>query len=357
MRSFIVVLIVVAGLGGAAYVVLGGGESAQPSGAASQVRPGVPVEMAEVATRPFVEQEVAIGSLASDEAVIIRSEIAGRIDRIWFEEGQRVESGQRLVTIDDSIYRAEFDQADARLKLSRANYDRAVDLQERGAGTQRALDEAASKLQEDQATLDLARARLERTEIASPFAGVIGIRRVSPGDYIMAGQEIVNLEAIDPIKVNFGLPEMLLSAVEVGQSIKVSVDAFPGEVFDSFVYAINPRIDAAGRNVELRARIPNPDGRLRPGLFARVAIIFARFDEAIMVPERALVPIQDRQTVFVVEDGKVAIREVETGGRDGDMVQVTSGLEPGETIITGGQLKVREGVPVVDAARLSGPGA
>jgi len=357
MKAFLAVLIIAAGLGGAAYVMLGDGDAAQPSGMAPGARPGVPVEMADVTTRPFIEQEVAIGSLASDEAVILRSEIAGRIERIWFEEGQRVEVGQRLVTIDDSIYRAEFNQAEARLKLSRANYDRALDLQERGAGTQRALDEAQSKLQEDQATLDLARARLERTEIGAPFSGVIGIRRVSPGDYITAGQEIVNLEAIDPMKVNFGLPEMLLSAVDVGQSIRVAVDAFPGETFEGSVYAINPRIDAAGRNVELRARIPNPDGRLRPGLFARVAIIFARFESAVMVPERALVPIQERQTVFVVEYGKAMIRDVETGGRDGDMVQITSGLTAGETIITGGQLKVREGVPVVDAARLSGPGA
>jgi len=357
MRNTIILLIAVACLAGGAYALYGGGNAtpqARPGGGA---RPGIPVEMAVVQTRPFVEQEIAIGSLASDESVIIRSEIAGRIDRIAFEEGQRIARGELLVTIDDSIYRAEFDQAEARLNLSRANYDRALDLQKRGAGTQRALDEAASKLQEDRATLDLARARLERTEIQTPFAGVIGIRRVSPGDYIMAGQEIVNLEAIDPIKVNFGLPEMLLSAVSEGQSINVSVDAFPGEVFSGEVYAINPRIDAAGRNVELRARIANPDGRLRPGLFARVAIIFSRQDDAVMIPERALVPVQGRQTVFVVEDGKAVSRAIETGGRDDDMVQVMSGLSAGETIITGGQLKVREGMPVADADKLTGAGA
>lgn len=354
MSRFLILILCAGALAAGAYYYVTGQPEEVGAASPGGQRPAIPVEMMVVKTSTFVEQEAAVGSLASDEAVILRSEIAGRVDEILFVEGQRVEKDDLLITIDDSIYRAEFNQAQARLNLSQANYDRAVDLENRGAGTQRALDESSSKLQEDRATLDLARARLERTEIRAPFSGVIGIRQISPGDYITAGQEIVNLEAIDPIKVAFRMPEVLLSAVETEQSIVVSVDAYPDETFEGYVYAINPRIESAGRSVELRARIPNPDSRLRPGLFARVAIIFDRRENAVMVPERTLVPVQGRQTVFVVEEGAVTMRDVTLGGRQGDQVEILSGLAPGETIVTAGQLKLREGAPVMDAAAMGG---
>lgn len=355
-RIFILVLLAAAIVAGG-YVYLGDTGS-NPSAARSQMQqPAIPVEMLVVTSKTFIEQEGSVGSLVSDEAVIIRSEIAGRVEQIGFVEGQPISKGDLIITIDDSIYRAEFNQAQARLNLARANYDRAVSLEGRGAGTQRALDEASSKLQEDRATLELAKARLDRTEIHAPFSGVMGIRKVSPGDYLMAGQEIVNLEAIDPIKVAFALPEVMLSVVEAGQSVVVQVDAFPGEDFVGEVYAIDPRIEASGRSVTLRALVPNPDGRLRPGLFARVGIIFERRENAIMIPERALVPIQSRQTVFVVENGIVSLRDVTLGGRKGGDVEITSGLSAGDTIITGGQMKLREGSAVVDVAQMASPGA
>ncbi len=357
MTRLMIIGVLAVAVAGAAYVYLGNNGSDELAGRPSGQRPGVPVEMMTVTTQRFVEQETAVGSLASDEAVIIRSEIAGRVEEIAFVEGQPIAKGELIITIDDSIYRAEFDQAEARLKLSQANYDRAVDLENRGAGTQRTLDETSSKLQEDRATLDLARARLDRTEIRAPFSGVIGIRQVSPGDYITAGQEIVNLEAINPIKVAFALPEVLLSVVQTGQSVRVSVDAFPNEIFEGEVYAIDPRIAASGRSVTLRALVPNPDSRLKPGLFARIAIIFATRENAIMIPERALVPVQGRQTLFVVKDGTVSLRDVETGSRRGGQVEVISGLTPGEQIVTAGQLKLREGAPVVDADAMMEPGA
>jgi membrane fusion protein, multidrug efflux system len=355
-RIFILVVLAIA-IGGGAYVYLGEGGADQMAGRPQGQRPAIPVEMLVVQAETFVEREVAVGSLASDEAVIIRSEIAGRVDQIGFVEGQPISKGDLVITIDDSIYRAEFNQADARLNLSKANYDRAVNLEGRGAGTQRSLDEALSKLQEDRANLDLARARLDRTEIHAPFSGVIGIRKLSPGDYVMAGQEIVNIEAINPIKVAFALPEVFLSTVKTGQSVVVQVDAFPGENFEGEVYAIDPRIEASGRSVTLRALVPNPDRRLRPGLFARVAIIFERRDNAIMIPERALVPIQSRQTVFVVDDGIAQLRDVKTGGRRGGDVEIVSGLAAGETIVTAGQLKLREGSSVMNVEALKGPGA
>ena len=339
------------------YVYFGQATDGQSANTPAVRQFAIPVQLAVVETAPFVEQETAVGSLASNETVIIRSEIAGRIAKIGFKEGQDVVNGELLISIDDSIFRAEFNQAEARLKLSRANYERAVDLERQGAGTQRALDEAISKLQEDQATLDLARARLERTEIRAPFSGVIGIRKISPGDYITAGQEIVNLEAIDPIKVAFQVSEVLLQAVHAGQSVLVSVDAYPGERFVGEIYAIDPRIESSGRSINLRATLPNPDGRLRPGLFARIGIIFERREGAMMIPERALVPIQAQQNVFVVDDDVAYLRVVTIGGRVDGRVEILTGIEPGDTIVTEGQLKLRDGTPVVDASQLTGPGA
>lgn len=351
------ILVVLAGsIAGVSYFYLGEGGVDQMAGRPQGQRLAIPVEMLVVEAGSFVEREVSVGSLASNESVIMRSEISGRVDQIGFVEGRPISKGDLVITIDDSIYRAEFNQADARLNLSKANYDRAVNLEGRGAGTQRSLDEALSKLQEDSANLDLARARLDRTEIRAPFSGVIGIRKVSPGDYVMAGQEIVNIEAINPIKVAFALPEILLPTVETGQSVVVQVDAFPGENFEGEVYAIDPRIEASGRSVTLRAVVQNSDGRLRPGLFARVAIIFERRDNTIMIPERSLVPIQSRQTVFVVKDGIVNLRDVKAGGRRGGEVEIVSGLAAGEIIVTAGQLKLREGASVMDAEALKGPG-
>ena len=356
MGRVFTILILAAVIAAGGYVYLGktaeGPSASAPAGRSF----AIPVELTVVEPGTFVEQETSVGSIVSDEAVIIRSEIAGRVADISFLEGQVVNADDLLIAIDDSIHRAEFNQAEARLNLSQANFDRAIDLEGRGAGTQRSLDEASSKLQEDRATLDLALARLDRTQIRAPFSGVIGIRKVSPGDYVMAGQEIVNLEAINPIKVAFKVPEALLSVMRVGQTIMVNVDAFPGESFTGEIYAINPRIEASGRSVDLRARVPNTDGRLRPGLFARVVIIFERRENAVMIPERALVPIQSRQTVFVVEDGAVKTRDVTTGGRFEGSVEILTGLMPGETIVSAGQMKLREGSQVVDAAQLRDPG-
>lgn len=306
----------------------------------------VPVETAPVQVGPIQRRLTAVGSLRSNESVIIRPELAGRIAEIRFEEGERVSQGQPLVVLDDSIYRAELEEVRASLELSRANHDRAIDLLKRGAGTTKARDEALAQLRADEAALALARARLDKTVIRAPFDGVVGLREVSVGDFVDVGQDIVNLEQIDPLKADFRVAEVYLAAVAPGQKIELSADAFPGEAFTGQVYAIDPLIDESGRSVVLRARLPNPDNRLRPGLFVRVTLVLNERDDAIQIPEQALMPQGQDQFVFRVVDGKAALTKVTAGIRRDGMVEITEGLAPEDEVVTAGQLKIRDGAPV-----------
>ena len=306
----------------------------------------MPVETVRVEVGPIQRRLSAVGSLRSNESVIIRPEIAGRIAEVRFEEGQRVRQGQALVVLDDTVYRAEVEQVEAALVLSRANHERALDLLQRGAGTTKARDETLAQLRADEASLALARARLEKSVIKAPFEGVAGLRSVSVGDFVGVGQDMVNLEQIDPLKADFRVAEVYLAAVRPGQKIELSADAFPSETFAGEVYAIDPLIDESGRAIVLRARLPNRDDRLRPGLFVRVTLVLNERDDAIQVPEQALVPQGQEQFVFRVVEGKAVLTKVAAGIRRDGMVEITEGLGPDDEVVTAGQLKLRDGAPV-----------
>jgi len=299
----------------------------------------------------------AVGSLRSDESVTLRPENAGRISAITFTEGQRVEKGVPLVKLDPAIPQAEYEQAKANLTLAKAKLDRAIDLANRNYISGQAKDEAENTFKVSQATMQLAEAKLAKTEIRAPFAGVIGLRSVSIGDYVKEGADLVNLESIDPLKVDFRIPETYLRQVQPGQLLTITLDAMPGTTYDGKVFAVNPLIDAAGRSVVIRAQVPNPKTTLRPGMFARVKLITKDQLDAMVVPEQALVPQGTEQYVFKVVDNKVTRVKVETGQRRDSKVEVIAGLSPGDIIVTAGQLKLREGVPVSIVAEHESKGA
>ena len=308
----------------------------------------VTVEAVVVRAEPVAEEIIVVGSLASNESVVIRPEIAGRLSRINFSEGERVKKGQLLVSLDASVQEAELKEAEAALNLSQRNFSRAEELLKTGAGAVRMRDEALGKLEADRARVALMQARLQKMLITAPFDGVLGLREVSVGAYVTPGQDIVNLENIDPVKVEFRVPETSLRIVSEGQKIRVQLDAFPGAVFNGEVYAIDPRIDAAGRSVAIRARIPNPDGKLRPGLFARVALVTAQ-RQGVMAPETAIVPRGSEQFVYRVVDGKAVMTKVKVGIRRDALVELREGVAPGDTVVSAGQLKLRDGAPVTVA--------
>lgn len=308
--------------------------------------PGPLVEVVTVESSLVRDELVTFGSLRPDESVMIRPEIAGRIAQLHFREGQRIEAGALLVSLDDSIARAELAQARANLNLAEKNFQRAQMLFKRGASNAQALDEANAEQQAARASLALSQARLDKTRILAPYDGVLGLRAVSPGDYLSEGQDIVNLEVLDPLKVDFRIPQKAVSQIRLKQTIEISLDAYPGERFSGEIFAINPRLDEAGRSQAIRAHISNREGRLSPGQFVRVSVILAERPDALVIPEEAVMPVGERLLVNLVVGGKVELREVTLGKRLNGKVEVVSGLQGGETLISAGWQKVRAGSPV-----------
>jgi membrane fusion protein, multidrug efflux system len=315
-----------------------------PTEAAS---PAIPVEAATARAATVTEAIQAIGSLRPNEGVVIRPELDGRIARIQFAEGKPVSKGQTLISLDDAIYQAELARAKASLDLSQNNYERAQDLFGRSAGSATARDQALARQRVDQAELVLAQTRLDKMTIKAPFDGIVSLRQISVGDYVQPGQALVTLVNIDPIKVDFRVPELSLPKVRTGQKIEVSLDAYPGRTFTGTVYAISPQIDVNGRSLLLRARIPNAQGQLKPGQFARVKLIASVRRNAVLVPEEALVPLGAQHIIYRIIGGKAVQTKVRIGIRQNGQVEITRGARPGDEIVTAGQLKIHGGSAVV----------
>ncbi|HET9047288.1 MAG TPA: efflux RND transporter periplasmic adaptor subunit [Casimicrobiaceae bacterium] len=318
------------------------------------VAASVPVEAIKVAQQPMPQVITAVGSLRSDESITVRPEVPGRISAIVFQEGQRVTKGATLIRLDPAINQAEVQQSRANLKLAQSKYDRAVDLAKSNFISGQAKDEAENNLRVAEAGLQLAEAKLAKTEIKAPFSGVIGLRVVSVGDYVKEGSDVVNLESIDPLKVDFRVPEIYMKQVQVGQSLQVQLDALPGRTFEGKVFAVNPLVDAAGRSIVIRALVRNQDTSLRPGMFARVRLITRDEQNALVIPEQAIVPLGDEQYVFRIADGRANRVRIDVGQRRDGMVQVVRGLDANDLIVTAGQLKIRDGVPVTVAQNGNG---
>ena len=308
--------------------------------------PPTPVETATPTLAPVRDEVTAVGTLRAAESVMIKPEFPGRIEKIHFEEGQQVAAGAPLFTLDASLVRAEVREWEATVAQSRREAARAEELISRKLIAQNDLDTKRSELAVNEARLSSAKTRLAKSVIKAPFSGVAGLREVSPGEYVEVGRTLVTLTQTDPIKLDFRVPEVYLGRVATGQPVSIEVDAFPAARFEGAVYAIDPQLDPNGRSVVLRASIENDDGRLRPGLFARVALAFGERAGAMMVPEQALWPVGEKQHVFVVENGKAALKEVETGVRRGGMVEIRTGITPQSVVVTAGQMKIQPGAAV-----------
>lgn len=329
------------------------GDAAAAEHAGKPAAPGqsaIGVETIRVLSDSFLDSVSAVGTLKSNESVVLRPEIAGRVAEIRFREGAPVGRGAVLLTLDASTQRAELQQAQANLALARANLLRTEELFEKKFVSARARDEASANMKVLEAALALAQARYDKTQIRAPFAGIVGIRDIAVGEYVKDGQELVNLEDIATLKADFRLPENLLPKVRKGQPVEVTTDALPGAVFKGTVNAIDPMLDPSGRAVQLRARLANPEIRLRPGMFVRVRLVFSDERRALAVPEQALVPEGKDNFVFKVAAGKAQRVRVKTGQRRGTRVEIVEGLEEGDEIVTAGQLKLRDGVTVLRAA-------
>jgi membrane fusion protein (multidrug efflux system) len=345
--------LLLSGLLSAALLALAGcGEDPAAEGAAAGGPPGgmqLPVEAVTVQSQSLSGGLQTVGSLRADESVIVRPEVGGRIERIHFEEGGRVAAGQPLFTLDASVARAALNEAEANLENSRRANARAAELAGSQLIAKSDYDTTRAAFAVDQARVASARAALSKMTLRAPFSGRIGLREVSVGDFVSVGQDLVPLVRMDPIKVDFSVPEGALSQIASGQPIDVTVDAFPGQTFAGKVVAIAPVIDPGSRSVQLRAEIPNPDGRLRPGQFAKLVLDTSGGVSGLLIPEQALMQEGETRFVYTVVDGKAHKAVVKTGPRVPGKVQVLEGLKAGDVVITAGQGKpmMHEGMAVM----------
>ncbi|HJV73558.1 MAG TPA: efflux RND transporter periplasmic adaptor subunit [Noviherbaspirillum sp.] len=328
-------------------------EQTAPSVSATTAKPAadagnpVAVDVARVSSARLVDDINAVGSIRSNESVVVRPEISGRIVRLNFSDGQQVKKGQLLIAFDATVNQAEVQQAKAELGIARANYERTADLARQKFMSDRARDESLANVQVLEAKLALAQARLSKLEIRAPFSGVVGIRNVSIGDYVKDGTDLINLEDISSVKVDFRVPEKYSDVIHKGQALEVTVDALPGKPFRAKVDAVDPQVDSAGRSALLRGRIENPECRLKPGMFARVKLILAERDNALVVPEEAIVPQGGKTTVWKVVNGNAVRTEVKTGLRRAAKVEITQGLALNDVVVTAGQIRLsKDGTPV-----------
>ena len=326
-----------------------------PEGAAAGGPPGggmppLPVETVKLKPEILAAGVSTVGSLRADESVVVRPELAGRISRIHFTEGGHVAAGQALFTLDGSLAQASLNEASANLTNSRRAATRAGQLAGDKLIAQADYDKARAALGVDEARVASARTTLSKMTLRAPFAGVVGLREVSVGEFVNAGQDLVTLVRLDPIEVDFSVPENALSQLRNGQKVSITVDAFPGNAFGGRVVAIDPVIDPNSRSAKLRAQIANPDGRLRPGQFAQLQLDTGgnRTNTALLVPEQALMQDGNTRFVYTVVGGKAHRAEIRTGVRVPGKVQVTDGLKAGDVVITAGQTKpiMHEGLDV-----------
>ena len=316
--------------------------------------PFIPVNMLKVVPTPVTNSVNAVGTLVAEDSVMLRPEIDGRIDQLLFREGRPVRRGSVLVRLDAAEQRARVAAAEAEIRLAESRYARSEELAAQNFISKQALDEARANLDILRARLRQEQVALDKTVLRAPFDGVAGLRRVSPGAYVEKGADIVRLDALANLKLEVPVPETLLPLVKIGQPIALTVDALPGQRFSGRVDTIDTAVDTVSRNVRVRARIANPGGRLKPGMFARATANLGGRTNAILLPEQALVSRADGNHVFLAVNGKAVLRKVTLGKREPGRVEILSGVAAGDTVVLDGQIKLRPGVPVVsleEAAR------
>lgn len=351
-----IIALAIAGLAGLGYIAYSANRAPAAGPAAPASAPGKPggggpasfptsVEVALVKQRDFSDEVAAVGTLKSNESVVLRPEIAGRIAAIGFKDGTVVGKGTDLVTLDATVQQAELQQARANLALAQSSHQRNLELLGRKFLSQQAVDSSAATLKVQEAAVQLAEAKVAKTRIRAPFKGMVGLRNVGVGDYVKDGQELINIEDVATLRVDFKLPETYIGRLSKGQTVEVTTDALTGEGFKAVLDAIDPLVDANGRAISARARLDNAAGRLRPGMFVRVRLLFGERKAVLMVPEQAIVP-GGQPAVFKVVEGKAALVKVKLGVRQDAQVEVSEGLKAGDVVVTAGQLKLREGAMV-----------
>lgn len=305
----------------------------------------IPVR-AVVAKGDTINQSIlSTGTLMANESVEIRSEVSARVTKINFKEGEAVQKGRLLIEMDRSELSAELNQTQIQLELAQKDEDRKRQLLDIKSISQENYDISLSQKQQLQAQLDLLNAQIEKTRIYAPFSGTIGLRNVSLGSYVSPGDIITSLVQQNPMKLEFSVPEKYSDKINEGQKVSFSLSEREGN-YEATVYANAPMINAASRSLLIRAMVPNPKELLIPGSFADVEINLEKLENAILVPTQVLRPRLEGQDVFIARGGTAKKVAVETGIRSKNNIQITKGINIGDTVITTGLLILQDGSPV-----------
>jgi membrane fusion protein, multidrug efflux system len=308
------------------------------------------VEVGRAELTRIEEDAQAVGSLRSNQGVMLRPEVSGRVSKLGFGDGQRVKRGQVLVQLDDSLQQAQLQQAQAQASIARTNLQRNRELVAQNFVSQSVVDQAQANLEVAEAQVALAQAQLQRMKVLAPFDGFTGIRSVNVGDYVKDGADLVQVEDVSTMWVDFRLPERYLAQLKPGQEVAVTLDALPGRPHTARVEAVDSQLDASGRSVLVRARVANAGGILRSGLFARTRIVFGTREQAVTVPEEALVPMGEQQFLIKVVDGAAGSKlgqrmPARIGVRRAGRVEILEGLRPGDLVVIAGQGRLMRGEP------------
>src|SRR5882762_6733448 len=316
-------------------------------GAAGGAPMGLPVEVV-VARMDTVRDEIgATGQIEAVQSIDLRPEVDGRIVEIVIREGQEVEQGTPLFKVDDAQLRAQVAQLEAQRDLAQQALARAKDLAQQNASSTADLEKAEAEMRSAQAQYDLQRIRLERTTVRAPFAGVVGQRYVSLGDYVTNSTKLASLHTVNPQRATFQVPERFARSLSPGQAVTFRVAAIAGREFIGQVDFVDPIVQLPGRTILVKARAPNPQRLLQPGMFIEARLVTAVRPNAVVIPEDAVVPAQGTNAVWVVVDGKADRRKVTLGVRTPGFVEVMDGVKAGEQVVTGGLELLAPGAPVM----------
>lgn len=308
------------------------------------LKPVVAVQQVQQGPMPTIA--TALGSLLAIHTANVASEIDGIVAEIFFTEGATVQAGDLLVRLENAPQLATLTQMQAQENLAQVDYSRIKSLFDKGAISRQELDKNDAALKIAQADVAVAQAQFDKTRIRAPFTGVLDARKVSSGEYIVSGQNLVSIVDKSALRLQYALPERYLSQLKVNMPVYFKTNAYPDRSFEGKVNFVSPQVDVATRTIRLEALFENADGLLLPGLSGEVSQVLAENPQALSIPEEAVVPTIDGYQVYVITGEKAEARTVTLGSRIAGKVVVLTGLQPNETVVTRGQDRLREGATV-----------
>lgn len=317
---------------------------------ANRPEPEFPVTVTEVQSVDWIPAIAAIGFIEPNQGVTLTTETSGVIDKIAFESGTQVKQDQPLVLLDSAVEQANLKSSQARLPAAQAKYQRYKGLYTKGSISKESFDEAEANYYSLSADIESLKASIARREIKAPFAGVVGIRNVYLGQYLQPGTDIVRLEDTSVMRLRFTVPQTDISRISIGQEVKISVDAYPQNTFLGSITAIEPAVSLQSGLIQVQADIPNSDGKLRSGMFARANIILPTLHDQVTLPQTAITFTLYGNNVFIIveEDGVQRVQQhvVKVGERTEDIAHILSGVKPGDKVVTSGQVRLSNGAKV-----------